>query len=372
MCGTDMNKITLDELLNRYEENIDALYDAKHDEIFKWRALKTFQNEWFSSEHTDFLSRFNAATKDFSVFIDNSRMHPRNGVVKLYEKESAEVEHLFCEVLFAADEGDLDVRQQNMDAFIDGMEKLREKYYPANWSFKQDRHSASTFLSMYAPTENYVYKYSEAETMAVYGEFGFDIGAGVDFSLPHYYAMCDEIVEALKTHDTLLQKHFSKLDDECYDEQSLHLLAFDIMYCCKSYGLYQGLSHIAKRDSIKAAKAAAQQKEAAAQLQERIDTLMAEIESLELSLPDVSDISLMNVEVKSKLYGTGTVIEQEDNKIKVQFSDTTKTFILDRKYSMRPTFENDEEVVEAYSEFSAITERLRVLRQQLENAKSFL
>lgn len=367
-----MNKITLDELLNRYEENIDALYDAKHDEIFKWRALKTFQKEWFSSEHTDFLSRFNAATKDFSVFIDNSRMHPRNGVVKLYEKESAEVEHLFCEVLFAADEGDLDVRQQNMDAFIDGMEKLREKYYPANWSFKQDRHSASTFLSMYAPTENYVYKYSEAETMAVYGEFGFDIGAGVDFSLPHYYAMCDEIVEALKTHDTLLQKHFGKLDDECYDEQSLHLLAFDIMYCCKSYGLYQGLSHIAKRDSIKAAKAAAQQKEAAAQLQERIDTLMAEIESLELSLPDVSDISLMNVEVKSKLYGTGTVIEQEDNKIKVQFSDTTKTFILDRKYSMRPTFENDEEVVEAYSEFSAITERLRVLRQQLENAKSLL
>ena len=32
--------------------------------------------------------------------------------------------------------------------------------------------------------------------MAVYGEFGFDIGAGVDFSLPHYYGMCAEIVEA--------------------------------------------------------------------------------------------------------------------------------------------------------------------------------
>ena len=361
-----MNKTTLDELLNRYEENIDKLYDADNDEIFKWRALKTFQIEWFSSEHTDFLSRFNAATKDFSVFIDNSRMHPRNGVVKLYEKEPIEVERLFCEVLFAADGGDLEMRQQNMDAFIDGMEKLREKYYPANWSFKQDRHSASTFLSMYAPTENYVYKYSEAETMAVYGEFGFDIGAGIDFSLLHYYAMCDEIVDALKTHDTLLQKHFSKLDDECYDEQSLHLLAFDIMYCCKSYGLYQGLSHIAKRDSIKAAKEAAQQREAAAQLQEKIDTLMAEIETLELSLPDVSDISLMNVEVESKQYGKGTVIEHDGNKIKVQFSDVTKTFMLDKKFSMRPTFENDTEVVDAYSEFTATSDKIRVLKQQLE------
>ena len=367
-----MNKITLDELFNRYEENIDMLYDAEHDEIFKWRALKTFQKEWFSLEYTDFLSRFNAATKDFSVFIDNSRMHPRNGIVKLYEKDPHEVERLFCEVLFAADEGDLEVRQQNMDTFIDGMEKLREKYYPANWSFKQDRHSASTFLAMYAPKENYVYKYSEAETMAIYSEFGFDIGAGIDFSLPHYYKMCDEIVEALKGHDTLLQKHFSKLDADCFDEQSLHLLAFDVMYCCKMYGLYQGLSHITKRDSIKAAKEAEQQREAAAQLQEKIDALSAEIESLELSLPDVSDISLMNVEVKSKLYGTGTVIEQEVNKIKVRFSDTTKTFILDKKYSMRPTFENDEEVVEVYSEFSTITDRLRVLRQQLENTKSLL
>lgn len=70
-----MNKITLDELFNRYEENIDMLYDAEHDEIFKWRALKTFQKEWFSLEYTDFLSRFNAATKDFL-----SRRPPRGGV----------------------------------------------------------------------------------------------------------------------------------------------------------------------------------------------------------------------------------------------------------------------------------------------------
>ena len=72
-----------------------------------------------------------------------------------------------------------------MDEFLDGMEKLREKHFAANWSFKQDRHSASTFLDMFAPADNYVYKYSEAETMAVYGEYGFDIGAGEDFNLAY-------------------------------------------------------------------------------------------------------------------------------------------------------------------------------------------
>lgn len=85
-----MNAAILDELIHLYEENMDTLYGSEHDEIFKWRALKTFQREWLRNDHLDFASRFNAATKDFSVLIDNSRMHPRNAVVKLCEKDSAE------------------------------------------------------------------------------------------------------------------------------------------------------------------------------------------------------------------------------------------------------------------------------------------
>ena len=32
--------------------------------------------------------------------------------------------------------------------------------------------------AMYAPEDNYIYKYSEAAQMAAYGEYGFDIGSG--------------------------------------------------------------------------------------------------------------------------------------------------------------------------------------------------
>ena len=144
-----MNKEIIQTLLNRYEENIDVLYNSEHDELFKWNALKTFQAEWFApkEKYPDFISRFNAATADFDIFIDNSRMHPRNGVVKLYEKNPAEVERLFVDVLFAEDDGDLELRQQHMDAFIDGMEKLREEYYPANMRprFENDEEVVEAF-----------------------------------------------------------------------------------------------------------------------------------------------------------------------------------------------------------------------------------
>ena len=85
-----MDKAILDKLIQCYETDMDELYGGEHDEIFKWRALKTFQAEWFRADHPDFLSRFNAATRDFSVLIDNSRMHPRSGVVKLWEKNPDE------------------------------------------------------------------------------------------------------------------------------------------------------------------------------------------------------------------------------------------------------------------------------------------
>lgn len=367
-----MNTATLDELLNRYEANMDVLYGPKHFELFKWRSLKTFQREWFSEKHADFPTRFNAATKDFGIMIDNSRMHPRNGVAKLYEHEPKTIEHLFCDVLFANDGGDLALRQRNMDLFLDEMERLREKYYPANWSFKQDRHSAFTFLAMYAPEENYIYKFSEAETMAVYAEYGFDIGSGASFDLRLYYRMADEIVDRLKQHDSLLEKHFAKLDEYCYVDRSLHLLAFDIMYCCRTYEFYKGLSYTPKKKLIKQIKEHKTQADASAQVQQKIESLESQIEDLELSLPDVSEISLLNVEVTSKVHGTGIVIKHDRTRIWVRFSDVTLSFSLEKQYHQRPTFENDEEVVEIYSEYAAIMKKIDTLKRELARVTAVL
>ncbi|MEE0873313.1 MAG: hypothetical protein UIH27_07575, partial [Ruminococcus sp.] len=79
-----------------------------------------------------FADRFNAARKEFSLFIDNSRMHPSTGVIKLWEKEPETVERLFCEVLFADAHGDVSEVQNNMDKFLDEYENLRSKYFPSN------------------------------------------------------------------------------------------------------------------------------------------------------------------------------------------------------------------------------------------------
>lgn len=370
-----MNKDNLHELINRYEAKIDKLYDKDNDELFKWRAMKTWREEWFEPEDSfpNFAERFTAAKKDFSLIIDNSRMHPSSGVLELWAREPHTIQHLFHDVLFADVQGDINAAQNNMDLFLEEYEKLRQRYCAAKWSYKQDRHSASVFMAMNEPAFHYVFKSSEALTMAKYIEFGFNIGAGSNFSLVNYYRLCDEIVAALKEHESLLDKHFDKLDkfgDACYKDQSLHMLAFDLMYCCRTYGYYKGLTVPSTGKVKKKANTIGPSAEELAQKEAerfaKIDAIEQEIAALEKSSDDCGDISLLGVQVTSTRYGTGTVIGQEINKIDVLFGDVQKSFILDKQFPARPRFEDDESIVEAFTKYGRAQEQIKRLQRELE------
>lgn len=53
------------------------------------------------------------------------------------------------------------------------------------------------------------------------------------------------------------------------------------------------------------------------------------------------------------------------NTIRVRFPGATKTFILDAKFPQRPTFENDADVVAAYTEYTSISGKIEKLEKQL-------
>ena len=72
------------------------------------------------------------------------------------------------------------------------------------------------------------------------------------------------------------------------------------------------------------------------------------------------------MQVTSNSYGAGTVVDQVINKITVQFDTVTKSFILDKRYSARPRFENDEEIVEAFTAYGAAQERIKRIREQIQ------
>jgi len=213
---------------------------------------------------------------------------------------------------------------------------------------------------------SYVYKSSEAIEMAKYTDFGFSIGVGGSFNLEHYYMLGAEIVQALQEHETLLAKHFERLTDGYYVDDSLHLLAFDLMYCSRTYGYYRGLSLPSKGKSIRKKPVIVDNSAEEKERLTKIEAIEKEIYELNLNCDCVSDISLLGIEVISTKYGTGVVTDQQLNKITIQFQSEKKTFILDNKYKISLNFDGYDEIMKTFTEYFIAQDKIRKLKIQLQ------
>ena len=98
---------------------------------------------------------------------------------------------------------------------------------------------------------------------------------------------------------------------------------------------------------------------------EQLAAMQDEIDQVERSYDGCEDISLVGVQVTMSQLGKGTVIEQDMNRIKVAFEGLEKTYILDKKFIARPKFENDEEVVSAFTVYARARERISFLETQI-------
>ena len=364
-----MNIKNLRALIQRYEDNLELIYNSKHDELFKWKAVKHFRDVWFAPENDklSFAQKFNKAKKESAVLIDNSRVSPSNGVVKIAEVAEKEVERLFFDVLLAGDGGDLVVRQKHMEAFLEGMEALRAKHYPQCWKYKQDRHAASCYMCFFAPDDNFIYHYTEVEQFAQHIEYGIDIGSGETFNLDAYYKMCDEVIAVLRENTSLLEKQRKLTDaDGYYSDPTLHLLTFNLIWCSSTYNFYKGMTHISKKESIKEYTLTQLREKEKAELEAKRNALLDEILRLELEIAPCKDIVLVGVQVNDKVTGAvGTIIEQEINKITVQYEAGVKVYFINKKYFSRPRFEDDEEIVQAFTEYDEKNEKIEALRREL-------
>jgi len=129
--------------------------------------------------------------------------------------------------------------------------------------------------------------------------------------------------------------------------------------------LYNGLTHIRKKESVKDYKEAQLSEKERLEQEDKINALVSEIHELRFKAEAFAEISLMNVQVHQKMYGTGTIIKQEVNKVTVKFDDIEKVFIINKKYAARPTFEDDEEIVEAFTEYDNLIAKISSLESEL-------
>ena len=378
-----MNIENLHTLIDRYETHYELLNGPEHNEKFKWAAIRQFQDVWFSdaSRELPFDKKFKLATKECSFLIDGIRSYPTSGIVKMAEQRPEQLESLFENVLFAPYDS-LSELQNHMDNFRKQINAICLELFPKYASYKQDLHAVSCYLMLFAPEKHFIYRSGCVNTFARYTEFERKIGSGNSFSLPNLYDLSQIVVQALREHPTLMAKYDAlfKDDPHYYYDESLHMMAYDLMYCCDCsyYKLYEGLSYTPVNVKPKSGSTAQKRQQLSLQQQEQqklIEQLERDIDNVQMQLDEleIDEISLLGTELTHRNFGVGRVTAQQANKVTVQF-DTGKTsdFVLSNALMGRLHFENDEDLLPRFGEYASLVKQKKDLEEKLENAKKRL
>ena len=322
-----MNDNHLQQIFNNYIEKFDMVNNSEHEEYYKWQIAKLFHDrmdEVLAAPEEAFSTKLYELKKLSANLID-SYTQPFYGLVKFSEKEPETVRSMFKDLLID-DGGDIRKRGQRIVEFLKRSHELRDKYYEDSYLYKDDMHSVTGYLFLYDPDHNYMFKASHALIFADCIEFYDDWGSGDNVSLEVYYRMCDQLVVKIKENNELMATDASRFENgwgidpaSFYPDKEKHILAFDLIYCCSTYGLFNGITFV--RPKYKERLLIQERKEKAKQLSDNLKEAQKCYQELEEVTDKVKSIFAAGVTIRHRKYGEGIVKSNDGKRITADFTE---------------------------------------------------
>lgn len=224
-----MVKINQDKLNSVIEAYKVYFKDHIDDEIYKWIAVKKFQDSW-NIEAADFKSMFKEATSKQENLLVSRQKYPLAMILEFCDKEVETIREMFRNLF---DES-LDLKNRLVD-FRKCSDALIDKYAPGKMHY-QDVNTISTYLWLRYPEKYYIYKYSSAKETAEVLESSFMVkrGQGSDM-VADVFDLYNQVSKALQGDAQIRKMLDGKLTDECYTDQQLHTLTIDVSFFIGRY-----------------------------------------------------------------------------------------------------------------------------------------
>ena len=325
-----MNELHMQQIFKHYIDDFEKLNDLEHMEYYKWQIVKRFRplmDDALKSEDSEFAANLLKVKKLTSNLVD-SYTQPFQGLVRFSEREPETVRNMF-KSLFENSDGTMEKRQNAVAAFLKKSHELRDKYFPGSYLYKDDMHSVTTYLFLYDPDHNYIFKSSHALIFADCIEFYDAWGSGDSVKLDVYYRMCDQIVSAIKNSPEMMKTDASRfengwgIDPQTFAlDKEKHILAFDLIYCCSTYGLFSGITF--KRPKTKEKQLIQEKKEKAVRFAEELKTAQDDLKKLQEALEYLNTVFKMGVDIQHKKYGLGTITDNNGSSIEIEFANGEK------------------------------------------------
>lgn len=321
-----MNDNHVQQIFGHYIEQFERINNPEYCEYYKWQIVKQFHDEMDETldASPEELPAKLYQMKVLSQNLIDSYTQPFHGLAKFAEKEPETVRKMFRE-LYKDDGGNLADRQNRIQEFLKQSHALRDKYYPNSFLYKDDMHSVTGYLFLYDPDHNYIFKATHAQIFADCIEFYDDWGSGESVKLDVYYRMCDQLVEKIKASSELMATDASRFENgwgadpaTFYADPEKHILAFDLIYCCSTYGLFDGITFV--RPKTKERQLMQERKEKALSLSAKLKEAQVKYQNLEEGRQYVNSVFAVGSAVHHKKYGDGIVVKNSGTAVTVDFA----------------------------------------------------
>ncbi len=212
------------------------------EEIYKWKAVKHFQDNW-NIDADDFGKMFFDATALAGNLLTSLNRYPRGMVCEFAKIDNEKVRGMF-RVLYDESKS----LESRISFFINASNELLQIFNPDKLHY-QDYNAITTYLWLRYPEKYYIYKYSIIRAVAETLSSSFNVKKGGDLtSITRSFELYDAIAAKLKTDQSYRSMLNSVLTADCDKDAELHTCTIDVGYYIAKYYKQKTAEKVAPSD----------------------------------------------------------------------------------------------------------------------------
>lgn len=209
-------------VIEAYKSNFEQI---NHEEIYKWEAIKCFQEHW-DIEADNLVEMLTRSFEIAGNLLAARNYFPYKMVIQ-FAKEEPETVRILFKNLFN-EELSLEKRYED---YRNGFHEFVQKYSDGSWkNHYQDLHAISVYITFRYPEKYYIYKYGIYKGFSELIDFQMSKSNSEVGKLENYFELCDTVLSVVNEDQQLTERSRDRLTENCYNDNKYHLLVMDIIF----------------------------------------------------------------------------------------------------------------------------------------------
>lgn len=219
-------KYNKDKLLNAFQDYRNILQSPDYDEIYKWQAIKIFQEKW-DLNAADLYNMIDESLDPVGKNLWVSGKYMSKPMLLLFaQKDPHKVKGMFFQLF-----DETKPLQSRVNIFRKQSKELtRALNDPKAINSYQDERAVLLYLSFRYPEEYYLYKYKMFKDFCELIECDYVPRTGNENNVSSFLKLAELVKRELKEYPKIIQLQKSKLTQDCYQDPNLNLLIQDVMF----------------------------------------------------------------------------------------------------------------------------------------------